>query len=304
MLAIVIPYYKLRFFRETLQSLSEQTDKRFKVYIGDDASLENPCFLLEEYADRFDFEYKRFENNLGSESLVKQWERCIEMIGDEEWIMILGDDDVLGENVVQEFYKSLTQPDFDSNVIRCATIVLDEQQKTKSELFTHPRLETGIEFTIRKLKHETRSSLSEYFFRKEIYLKHSFTHFPSALYSDDKAWLDFAEEKRILSLNNTLIYIRISDFSISGFSSNKVAREAECQYLLLLYRKHFHKLNSNQKELLLIRLEDTFYFNKFKDLKVLCRFYVHCMLNLKFEKLYQSHKKLLKKIYHSFTSKY
>ena len=42
MLAIIIPYFKLLFFEETLQSLAIQTDKRFKVYIGDDASPEDP----------------------------------------------------------------------------------------------------------------------------------------------------------------------------------------------------------------------------------------------------------------------
>ena len=46
MLAIIIPYYKIVFFEETLKSLSEQTDKRFKVYIGDDASPENPANLI------------------------------------------------------------------------------------------------------------------------------------------------------------------------------------------------------------------------------------------------------------------
>ena len=35
MLAIVIPYYKYSFFEETLISLSNQPDKRFKIYIGD-----------------------------------------------------------------------------------------------------------------------------------------------------------------------------------------------------------------------------------------------------------------------------
>ena len=73
MLAIVIPYYKRSFFKETLQSLANQTDKRFKVYIGDDASPENPLDLLEHYKGSFDFEYKRFETNEGATSLVKQW---------------------------------------------------------------------------------------------------------------------------------------------------------------------------------------------------------------------------------------
>ena len=42
MLAIVIPYYKIIFFEKTLESLAQQTDKRFRVYIGDDASPDSP----------------------------------------------------------------------------------------------------------------------------------------------------------------------------------------------------------------------------------------------------------------------
>ena len=49
MLAIVIPFFKLTFFEETLQSLSTQTDKRFKVYIGDDASPEDCTALLQKF---------------------------------------------------------------------------------------------------------------------------------------------------------------------------------------------------------------------------------------------------------------
>ena len=113
MLAIIIPYYKLVFFEETLQSLADQTDERFKVYIGDDASPENPTEIVKQYRGKFDFVYHRFETNLGSISLPQQWERCIALTADEEWIMILGDDDYLGENVVEQFYAHLQE--FKSN---------------------------------------------------------------------------------------------------------------------------------------------------------------------------------------------
>ena len=53
MLAIIIPYYKLTFFRETLDSLAAQTDQRFHVYIGNDASPEDPTNLLEEFEGKF-----------------------------------------------------------------------------------------------------------------------------------------------------------------------------------------------------------------------------------------------------------
>lgn len=53
MLAIIIPYYKLIFFEATLQSLVNQTDQRFRVYIGDDASPEDCTFLLGKYKGQF-----------------------------------------------------------------------------------------------------------------------------------------------------------------------------------------------------------------------------------------------------------
>ena len=106
MLAIIIPYYKLTFFKATLQSLANQTNKCFKVYIGDDASQEDCNSLLQQFEGQFDFKYYRFKNNLGGTSLTQQWERCIELSDNEEWLMILGDDDVLGDGCVASFYRN------------------------------------------------------------------------------------------------------------------------------------------------------------------------------------------------------
>ena len=169
MLAIIIPYFKLTFFEETLQSIVNQTNKNFRVYIGDDASEESPIDLLKKYEDQFDFSYHRFEDNLGGTSLTKQWERCIALSGDEDWLMILGDDDILGDNVVESFYSQYKEFNEISNVIRFATVVLNEQDHTISKKYEHPRLEKSLDFFIRKLKWDTRSSLSEYFFKREVY---------------------------------------------------------------------------------------------------------------------------------------
>ena len=54
MLAIVIPYFKHAFFETTLLSLAGQTCKDFKVYISDDASLENLSDLLVKFQGKFD----------------------------------------------------------------------------------------------------------------------------------------------------------------------------------------------------------------------------------------------------------
>lgn len=88
MLAIVIPYYNIQFFDKTLGSLTNQTDKRFTVYIGDDNSPNSPEGLISKFASGLTAKYVKFEENLGSHSLVKQFERCIDLLQDEQRILI------------------------------------------------------------------------------------------------------------------------------------------------------------------------------------------------------------------------
>jgi hypothetical protein len=220
MLAIIIPYYKHTFFEATLLSLAEQTCKEFKVYIGDDASPEHPTALLAKFDGRFDFEYHRFETNLGGTSLTQQWERCIDLSGNEDWIMILGDDDVLGENVVEEFYFNFNNFKSKTNVVRFASQMTYEREKINSKIFTNPSWEKATDSYFRKYKGLSRSSLSEYVFLKSAYLKLGFCDYSLGWHSDDKAWLDFSGDKMIYSINESVVFIRISNSSISGKNDN------------------------------------------------------------------------------------
>ncbi|KIA85256.1 glycosyltransferase family 2 protein [Flavobacterium sp. AED] len=222
MLAIVIPYYKLFFFEETLQSLANQTDKRFKVYIGDDASPENPVDLIEKYKGQFDFVYHRFESNFGETSLVKQWERCIDKMENEKWIMILGDDDYLETNVVASWYKNYSEFYHKSNVIRFASKSVNMKSNgIISDSFTHPLWEKATDSYYRRFKGLTRSTLSEYVFSKESFLKYGFHDFPLAWHSDDAAWLDFSNNKPIYTINECNVFVRFSERSISGNNENQ-----------------------------------------------------------------------------------
>lgn len=220
MLAIIIPYYKLAFFEETLQSLANQTDKRFKVYTGDDASPENPLGLLEKYKGKFDFVYHRFETNLGGVSLTQQWERCISLSGNEEWIMVLGDDDFLGANVVEQFYDHLPEFKSKTNVVRFASQLVHEPEKSKSKIYVNPVWERATDSFYRKFKRIAMSSLSEYVFYRKAYERHGFHDYPLAWNSDDRAWLDFSGDKPIYSINEALVYPRMSNLNITGKKDN------------------------------------------------------------------------------------
>jgi glycosyltransferase involved in cell wall biosynthesis len=199
MLAIVIPYYKKTFFRDTLQSLSDQTDKRFKVYIGNDASPESPDDLLLEFKDSLDITYHNFDENLGSQSLVLHWRRCLAMTADENWISILGDDDVYSDNVVELFYSHIdTIMEQNCKVVRYATQVIYQNNNSLSEVITHPEFESGIDFINRKFTKQSRSSLSEHFFKStEIHSK-GFVELPLAWHSDDVAIFTYSDHHKAI----------------------------------------------------------------------------------------------------------
>jgi glycosyltransferase involved in cell wall biosynthesis len=245
MLAIVIPYYKLTFFEETLQSLANQTDKRFKIYIGDDASPENPSNLLSKYQNKFGFVYHRFETNLGGISLTQQWERCIELTGTEEWLMVLGDDDYLEQNVVEQFYAHLSEFQSKSNVVRFASQLVYEPEKTKSKIYVNPVWETATDSFYRKFRRIAMSSLSEYVFSRKAFERHGFHDYPLAWNSDDRAWLDFSEDQPLYSINEALVFPRMSNLNITGKSDNwKLKNESSAafyHFLILEKLKQFTK---------------------------------------------------------------
>lgn len=262
-LAIIIPYYKRTFFESTLRSLSNQTNKRFKVYIGDDASLENPSILLQKYKDKFDFGYHRFDNNLGGISLTQQWERCIDLSENEEWIMILGDDDVLDVNFVEAFYENIEEVVNNKiSVIRYATFKIDEKENFISDIYVHPKIENAIDFIFRK----TRSSLSEYIFFKDKLMTVGFINFPLGWHSDRLAILEVSDFKDIFSINSASVFIRLSVLSISGtHSNNKIKRVATFQYFYYLVSLKRKKFNKRQSNLLFTNFNKT-YLNDKKNL--------------------------------------
>jgi glycosyltransferase involved in cell wall biosynthesis len=257
MLAIIIPYYKLTFFEKTLQSISNQTDKRFNVYIGSDASPEDCSSLLKKFEKRINFTYHCFEKNLGGTNLTEQWDRCIDMSKKEEWLMILGDDDVLKENVVSEFYKNIDEViKKEYNIIHFATEVIDEKGKTFLGPYLHPKQESVANLYCRKIQGVTRSSLSEYIFKKVAYQKYHFINYPLAWHSDDKFWLDISDNKYIYTINSAIVYIRLSDINISGRQDNLEKKlEASFMFLKDILKSNSTLFNKTQILLLLMSFE-------------------------------------------------
>src|ERR1039457_4715108 len=127
-LAIVIPAYKTKFLRESLQSIAGQTNRNFQLYIGDDGSPEPVADIVREFSKKLPLKYHRFDHNLGGTSLVQQWERCVRL-SQEPWVWLFSDDDVMEPDCVASFYRTLAATNGEFDVYRFNTLVIGENDQ-------------------------------------------------------------------------------------------------------------------------------------------------------------------------------
>lgn len=242
-LAIIIPYYKIDFFEETIQSVVAQTDKRFTLYIGNDASPNDPKPILDKYLKPNEYEYFDYKENLGGQNLALQWQRILENVT-EEWFQILGDDDCIQPIFVETFYQTLPHVEKEKiSLIKCGLHWIDENaQILETHVYPFGTI-SATDLFQKKYNNEIRSSLSENIYKTKIVKEVKFTKIPLAWGTDDLSLLDFSKNNLIQYIPKHLVDVRISSESISGSDLHHAKKEAAIQQLReIIVLQHSNKL--------------------------------------------------------------
>jgi len=219
-LAIIIPAFKKKFFLETLLSIEQQIDKRFVLYIGNDGGDVEMENLVAEHLRETQYVYHYFDENLGGQSLVRHWERCIKM-SSEPWVWLFSDDDIMAPDCVEEFYREIEQSGDVYDLYRFNTQKINEEGHVLSENPKHPRHESSYEFAIARLRHQRMSFAVEYIFSRKIFDRKGFIDFPLAWCSDDAVWISMGEEKGICTFGGGYVNWRYSTINISSAGSGR-----------------------------------------------------------------------------------
>ena len=193
-LAIIIPAYKARFLRETLDSILKQNSSEFIVYVGDDASPENIEGLVHDYDEKLDIVYHRFSTNLGGVDLPGQWDRCI-ALSNEPLVWLFSDDDIMPFDGVKRVMQAVGKYGDKLECMRFPLMVIDACGNMK---YQNPPFETerisGYEFLLDKLSGKISSAACEYVFSRDVWKQiKGFVKFPFAWCSDDATWASFAD---------------------------------------------------------------------------------------------------------------
>lgn len=217
-LAIIIPAYKDEFLAQTLDSFVKQTNNNFIIYIGDDNSPNNLYSIVQKYEKKLNIVYKKFENNLGSRSLTKQWERCIDM-SSEEWIWLFSDDDIAASYCVESFYNRKNKAGmfykFNTKIIDKNNNVLNSRYDSKN--YSKNSLSSQLFIQNRLASNGFRSFAVEYIFHRDLYKKYHFIDFPLAWASDDATWLIYSlKNNNNIDILDCEVYWRLSRSNISS----------------------------------------------------------------------------------------
>ena len=214
-LAIVIPAYKDTFFAQTLESIANQTNKDFTLYVGDDASPYNISEIVDKYKDRIDIVYKRFEENAGGKDLVAQWNRCVELTQGEEWIWLFSDDDMMHSQCVESFYKEVEHaPLYD--LYRFDVDIIDKESGVIGSCVAPQDVISSRDLYMLKVKGVMNSFVVEYVFSRKVYgEKDRFQYFDLAWGSDLATWMKFAQRMGVKNIGNGKVLWRSSGENIT-----------------------------------------------------------------------------------------
>jgi hypothetical protein len=232
-LAFVIPLYKTAYLAATLQSLSEQRNKNFTVYIGDDCSPTPPDKIIEEFSKKLNLQYVRFTENVGGINPVRNWNRCLDLVKEEEWISMLPDDDMLSPGVVEEFYQHLPKAaNYPIYAFKMGIKEIDNNGVITPVSRPSGEMVTNYQFFFNLVKAKDGCSLGDVIYNKKRLLAvGKFAEFPKAWSSDHVTASMVAEGGFIYNLPSSYLLFRMSGENISSQVSDG-AEKMRARYLI------------------------------------------------------------------------
>lgn len=222
LVSIAIPAYKRKWLSSAIESVLNQDYGNIELIIVDDHSPQNLKEVVEPYLVDKRVSYYFNEVNVGKESVAINWNKCLEYVRGE-FFVLLCDDDVLMPNFVSTLLK-LAQKYPQCNIFHGSRALYHENTGTTEVLESWSEYESFEEFVKAKLEVKRKHTITEFLYRSESIVAEKYKVFPVAYFSDDASILSIVKNGGIASSQEPVCKIRISDEQISSVGKYAVEK--------------------------------------------------------------------------------
>lgn len=252
--SFILPAWKRKYLRDAINSIMAQTYTDYELVVIDDCSPDISYQLL---TDEFQFpfvdcnksdnllckgenpklKYYRNDENIGGNSLVAQWNHCIQY-AKGKYIIIATDDDLYEPNFLEEISLLIDNyPQVD--LFRSRILQIEDGGKILGMDGYFKECMTFAEFAY-YMRQGMKSGIPQYVFKKKALTEAGgFVEFPHAWASDDASALLMAKNG-VAICNKTLVKFRLS--SGINITSNQSLMPEKTKAMLQYYKwmlQHF-----------------------------------------------------------------
>lgn len=221
--SIAIPAYKSKYLRETIVSCLSQTYNNFEVIVVDDCSPNDIKNIVNSFSDNR-IRYYRNEKNCGAINVVDNWNICLKYVTGD-WVICMGDDDILAENTLAEYIKLIEKYPH-VNLMHSRTIIIDESGEPIYILPDRIELESCLSYMYEKINENRLQFIGDFCFRVSVLRKKGgFYKLPLAWGSDDISTY-LCADNGIANTNTPTFYYRSNQYTISSTGSQRIKLDA------------------------------------------------------------------------------
>ena len=222
LVSIAIPAYKRKWLSSAIESVLNQDYGNIELIIVDDHSPYNLKEVVEPYLADKRVSYYYNEKNIGKESVANNWNKCLEYVRGE-FFVLLCDDDVLMPDFVSELL-CLVQKYPQCNIFHGRREFYYEEAGTSELTESWPEYESFEEFVLAKAEGLRKHTITEFLYRSSSIVKEKYVIFPVGYFSDDASILKIVKEGGIASSQEPVCKIRMSDEQISHAGRHAVEK--------------------------------------------------------------------------------
>jgi glycosyltransferase involved in cell wall biosynthesis len=230
LVTIAIPAYKNKWLAEAIESALNQDYENIELIIVDDHSPYGLEKIVKPYLKDKRVSYYFNEKNLGKESIVLNWNRCVDL-ANGEYFVLLCDDDLLMPSFVSTLL-SLAEKYPECNVFHGRRAVLNELKGETMDDDNWPEYEDFDSFLKANSLEQRKQTVTEFLYRTNVLKKERYEVFPVGYFSDCATILKMIKNGGIASVSEVTCLFRKSQEHISG---NKKYEYGKAKAAILYY---------------------------------------------------------------------